>query len=80
VGTPAGGIPEVVLHEQTGLLVPDGDPVALAAALARLLTDEPLRRRLIAAGQERITAVFGRDQAIAPFLALYDEVAGHHPH
>lgn len=44
--TSAGGIPEMVQHGETGFLVPPGDPAALAAGLAQLLTDEELRRRL----------------------------------
>ena len=40
VSTPVTGIPEIVRHEETGLLVPESDPGALAAALARTL-DEP---------------------------------------
>jgi colanic acid/amylovoran biosynthesis glycosyltransferase len=40
------GIPEAVMHEETGLLVPSGDPEALAAALRRLIVAPELRRRL----------------------------------
>ncbi|MGO1167992.1 MAG: glycosyltransferase family 4 protein, partial [Janibacter sp.] len=40
VSTPVTGIPEIVRHEETGLLVPESDPAALAVALARTL-DEP---------------------------------------
>ena len=40
----------VVTHEHNGLLVPVDDPAALAAALLRLLDDEPLRRHIIANG------------------------------
>ncbi len=47
-----GGIPEFVKHEQTGLLVPMGDAQAMADAIERLLTDEPLRRRLAEAGKD----------------------------
>jgi glycosyltransferase involved in cell wall biosynthesis len=51
VGTPViatrvGGIPEIVEDEVNGLLVPPGDPVALAAAIERFLADGELRRRL----------------------------------
>jgi D-inositol-3-phosphate glycosyltransferase len=44
VGTAAGGTPEIVEDGVTGTLVPPADPVALAAALARLARDEPFRR------------------------------------
>jgi glycosyltransferase involved in cell wall biosynthesis len=43
VATAVGGIPELVEHEDSALLVPPGDPHALAAALARLLCDRTFR-------------------------------------
>ncbi|MFE2717893.1 glycosyltransferase family 4 protein [Streptomyces mirabilis] len=51
VGSAVGGIPHVVEHEKTGLLVPPGDPTALAAACARLLSDGGLADRMGAAGR-----------------------------
>ncbi|MBM4283689.1 MAG: glycosyltransferase [Deltaproteobacteria bacterium] len=64
VSTAVGGIPRLVTHEESGLLVPPGDPEALAREIARLIRDGELRRRLIARGfalaqeysQERQTA------------------------
>jgi glycosyltransferase involved in cell wall biosynthesis len=53
VATDVGGIAESVVDGETGLLVPPGDPGALAVALDRLLTDGELRRRLGTAGRER---------------------------
>jgi glycosyltransferase involved in cell wall biosynthesis len=75
VGTPAGGIPEVIRPEETGLLVPDGDAEALAAALQRLLADRSLRERLIRQGQQFVTERFSTESAVRPFLALYDDIA-----
>ena len=46
VSTAVGGVPEVVTDGENGLLVPPGDPAALADALARLLDDDALRERL----------------------------------
>lgn len=42
-----GGIPEIVRHEQNGLLIPTGDAKALATAVRRCLDDAGLRRRLV---------------------------------
>jgi L-malate glycosyltransferase len=50
VSTDVGGIPYVVKHEATALLVPPGKPVAMADAILRLLGDRPLAQRLRAAG------------------------------
>ncbi len=48
VATAVGGVPEIVAHEESALLVRPGDPPALAGALARLLTQESLARGLAA--------------------------------
>ncbi|MBO9520113.1 MAG: glycosyltransferase family 4 protein [Nocardioidaceae bacterium] len=58
VATPVTGIPEAVIDEETGLLVPEHDPVALADALARLLDDPGLRCRLAEAGRHRVEQAF----------------------
>ncbi len=50
VATHVGGIPELVIHEQNGLLVPPGDVVALAEAMQRALSDRSWRRRAVLAG------------------------------
>ena len=46
VATPVTGIPEILQHEQTGLLVSEADPIGLAEQLDRLLDDESLQLRL----------------------------------
>lgn len=48
VATSVGGIPEIVTHEESALLVPSRDPNALANAIGRLLYDMPLAGRLAA--------------------------------
>jgi glycosyltransferase involved in cell wall biosynthesis len=66
VSTSVTGIPEVVRDGETGLLVPPGDPVALAACIARLLDDPALRARLAGAGRQLVESAFdGRHQARA---------------
>ncbi|WP_171161974.1 glycosyltransferase family 4 protein [Streptomyces sp. I05A-00742] len=64
VATTGGAIPEVAGADgETCLAVPPGDADALAGALKRLLGDEGLRRRLGAAGRERVLARFTWRQA-----------------
>ncbi len=48
-----GGIPDVVADEDTGLLVPPGNPIALRQAIERLLADPDLRERMGRSGQQR---------------------------
>ena len=75
VGTPAGGIPEVVLNERTGLLARDGDAEDLARQIQRLLADAPLRERLTEAGKEHVLKTHSSDVAIGRFLEIYNAVA-----
>jgi glycosyltransferase involved in cell wall biosynthesis len=58
VASGVGGLLDLVVHEETGLLVPPRDVGALRAALERLLADGELRRRLGAAARERIRVDF----------------------
>jgi glycosyltransferase involved in cell wall biosynthesis len=59
VATTGGAVPEVVGRDnETGLLVPPGDPSALAAGILRALGDPELRARIGAAGRERALRMF----------------------
>jgi glycosyltransferase involved in cell wall biosynthesis len=74
VATDAGGLPEVVEHGVTGLVVPRGDTGALAEAIASLLTDPDRRRRMGVAGRERALRLFDWDRSAEQFERLYLEV------
>ncbi|WP_158276953.1 glycosyltransferase family 4 protein [Paraconexibacter algicola] len=69
VASDTGGLRDIVVDEHTGLLVPPGDPVELAAALARLLADDALRARLAAAGPVR-----ARRYHVARFVDRLEEI------
>jgi len=75
VTTTGGALPEVVGRDgETGILVPPADADALAAAIRRLLDDEPLRRRMGEAGRKRIERSFTWEQAAKRTLEVYQEV------
>lgn len=74
--TDAGGIPEVVLHERTGLLAPRGDPERLGEAIVRLLRDRDLARRLGAAARERVQE-FSIERIVERTMHVYQQVLAH---
>jgi starch synthase len=76
LGSRVGGIPEVVADGKTGLLVPPGDPGALADAINVLLLDEPLATEMGRLGRARAEAEFGWASIAAQTVALYTELAG----
>ena len=71
IGTRAGGTPEMILDGETGLLVPPSEAPALADALARLAGDAFLRKRLGAAGRERVESHFSLSLMTDRIEALY---------
>jgi glycosyltransferase involved in cell wall biosynthesis len=75
VGTRAGGIPEAVVHDETGFLVEPADPVALASAMVTLLEDSTRRRSFGEAGRRRVTAHFGVDRLVDGTLTAYRHFA-----
>ena len=78
VASSVGGLPELVVDRETGILVPPGDARKLGAALGRLIDDRELRRRLGAAGRARAETVFDLGAFRRAHVELYDEqLAGH---
>lgn len=74
VASRVGGIPEVVIDGRTGLLVPAGDPQALAAALDRLLRDPEMRQAMGQAGRERAVQAFGLERMLRQLEKEYEEL------
>jgi glycosyltransferase involved in cell wall biosynthesis len=79
VATRAGGIPEVVVHGETGLLVPPRDAPALATGILELLRDPERRSRFAAAGFARVRDLFSVDRMVEETLAVYARLVGTTP-
>ncbi|MBC7249090.1 MAG: glycosyltransferase [Anaerolineae bacterium] len=73
VSTEVSAIPEVVQHDVTGLLVPQRDAVALAEALARLLSDAALRAHLVRQARRLVQANFDVGRNVVQLRELFAE-------
>ena len=74
VATALGGIPEQVIDGATGLLAPLRDAEAFAAAVHRLLTDEPLRQRLGRQAAELAQQRFDVERQIDEYLEAFHDI------
>jgi glycosyltransferase involved in cell wall biosynthesis len=72
VASDIGGLRDIVVDGESGLLVPPDDRVALTGAMQRLIGDEPLRRRLGAAARER-AATFSPAAIVPQFERAYEQ-------
>jgi glycosyltransferase involved in cell wall biosynthesis len=75
VATRVAGIPEVIQHESNGLLVPERDPAALAAALERLGREPETRARLGASARHTAETTLTWGAAVGAFCTAYVEAA-----
>ncbi len=76
VGSRVGGIPEMVVDGETGLLVPSRDAARLADALASLADDPARRRAMGASGRRRAIEVFGLERHRDRVQEIYDRLIG----
>ncbi len=76
VCTRVGGADELVVDEETGLLVPPAKPDLLAGAIGRLLGDEALRARMGAAGRTRASREFSVEAMVRGYRDAYVRVSG----
>jgi glycosyltransferase involved in cell wall biosynthesis len=85
IATAIGGTDEVVVHGETGLLVPPADPTALARAIRAVLADPALAQRLATAGNGRVHQEFSAEIMVQRVMQIYDELmcsrdVSHAPH
>lgn len=74
VATRVGGVPDAVVHGETGLLVPPADPAALTTALGELLENPGRAAALGAAGRLRAEALYHVDRVIPRLAAWYESL------
>jgi glycosyltransferase involved in cell wall biosynthesis len=72
VGTTVGGIPEVIVDEETGLLVPPRDSRSLAQAMGRLMADPDFCRELSRRGRQLVVERFTLEQMAAEIETVYE--------
>ena len=78
IGAATGGITEIILDKETGLIVPPDDPQALAEALIKLLRDPQLRAHLGSAGRKRVESLYDLPIIGEELIAFYHELTGRH--
>ncbi len=71
VATRVSAIPEIITPWETGLLVPPGDPDQMASAMLQGLQDHDLRRKVIAAGRQRVQASFDNVTLVEELVQIH---------
>jgi len=74
IASNVGGIPEIVEHERTGLLI-ENSPEAIASAVRRLHGDRALAQSLAAEARRTVEQRFSVDRMVADTLAVYEALA-----
>lgn len=76
ISTRLVGIPDLIHHEATGLLVEPNDAAALADAIVRLMRDRELGQRLAEAGRRRVIETFNLSDCLEPLIERYRQKLG----
>ena len=74
VASRAGGMPEIVHHEENGLLIEPGDTTALSHAIQRIIDDEELRKSMQLAGPKLVNNHFSLSNMVQGNLQIYRQV------
>jgi glycosyltransferase involved in cell wall biosynthesis len=74
IASAVGGLPSIVQHDASGILVPPANPIALADAIARMIETPDLRMRLGETGKKRVEAEFSLAALVPKWEDLYAEM------
>jgi glycosyltransferase involved in cell wall biosynthesis len=74
VASKVGGVPEIVVDEKTGLLIPPGDSDAIRQALEHLLSDQEKRKEMGVEGRKRVEQMFTLEKHVHKIQQIYEEV------
>ena len=77
VATAVGGTPEIVIDGETGVLVPPGDPAALAGAIQSLLSDPNRVQKIGSAGRALVAKEFSSDGMVERIHQVYEDLCAH---
>jgi glycosyltransferase involved in cell wall biosynthesis len=77
VATKSGGIPEIIRHGQDGLLVPPGNEVEMAEAIAKMMKDESFRKRISDSARGR-ASLFSLDKHVDRMVRIFEEIISRH--
>jgi N-acetyl-alpha-D-glucosaminyl L-malate synthase BshA len=76
VGSRIGGLPEVIVHDETGFLCDPNDVACMSAIVLGLLKNDPLRAQIGRAARERAEREFNRDLIVSRYVAAYERLLG----
>ena len=74
VATQAGGIPEIIEHEQDGLLCRINDPTCLAEQIAAMINNENMRVKLGNSARKKVVREFGVERVVRRWEVLYENL------
>lgn len=74
IASKVNGIPEVVVDNETGILVPPAQSTAIAEAIIKLAKNKEMSEKMGAAGYKRVSELFVREKMVSKFDKLYQQV------
>jgi len=74
IATNVGGIPEIIEHDVTGILVPPNEPEKLLFEINNLLEDEKRAERLAKAGYDFVVKNFTWDTLLSQYVKFYEKL------